>query len=101
MPGHAGRPNALAEGQATPPPDDGQKPGPRDAAPVDHVWNAAQSRVMGEWAGANDAVFDDEPPRATSGGRSSRLNALILRTIGMLAAVDAAGVRRAMRAVLR
>lgn len=72
MSGHASRPSALAEGQATPPPDDGQKPEPRDAAPVDHVWNAAQSRVMGEWAGDDDAVFDDEPPRATSSGRSSR-----------------------------
>ena len=31
----------------------------RKAQPVDAGWNAAQSRIMGEWDSAEDAVFDE------------------------------------------
>lgn len=66
----------TSEGQATIPADlrrsiglrpgdlvqfelDGDRIVLRKAGPLDHAWNTAQSRLMGEWDSPEDAVFDE------------------------------------------
>lgn len=87
MPGHSARPTSAdggaprlsavtSKGQTTIPADyrrsiglrpgdlvafelDGDRIVLRKTQPLDHAWNAAQSRLMGEWDSAEDSVFDE------------------------------------------